>query len=119
PSLADYVRGRRPPGRRPPRRANVADVAGRQDRCQAREGRVPVEAFMPRDRFVRHLQGVDVMVIPLLEGAANCGLFEAMVAGVPPSASRRCFVAGAITDGREAGFATSGTSGDSRGPRST
>jgi hypothetical protein len=40
-----------------------------------------VEAFMPRDRFVRHLQGMDVMVIPHFEGAANWRLFEAM-AGV-------------------------------------
>jgi glycosyltransferase involved in cell wall biosynthesis len=57
--------------------------------------------FMAREQFVRHLQAVDVMIFPLFEGAANWGLFEAMAAGVPILASRRCFLAEVIRHGRD------------------
>jgi glycosyltransferase involved in cell wall biosynthesis len=55
--------------------------------------------FMAHEAFVRHLQAMDLVLFPLFEGAANWGLFEAMAAGLPVLASRRCFVPEAIADG--------------------
>jgi len=57
--------------------------------------------FVPYDQFVRYLQTMDVILFPLFEGAANWGLFEAMAAGVPVIASRRCFIPEVIEDGRD------------------
>lgn len=57
--------------------------------------------FVPHDEFVRYLQAMDLIIFPLFEGAANWGLFEAMAAGVPLVAARRCFVPEVIEDGRE------------------
>jgi glycosyltransferase involved in cell wall biosynthesis len=57
--------------------------------------------FMPYEHFVKHLQAMDVVLFPVFEGAASWGLFEAMAAGVPILASRRCFVPEVITHGRD------------------
>lgn len=57
--------------------------------------------FMPYDRFVNHLQSMDIAMFPLFEGAANWGLFEAMGAGLTILASNRCFVPEVIDHGRE------------------
>jgi glycosyltransferase involved in cell wall biosynthesis len=57
--------------------------------------------FVPHDQFVRYLQAMDVILFPLFEGAANWGVFEAMAAGVPVIASRRCFLPEVIEDGRD------------------
>jgi glycosyltransferase involved in cell wall biosynthesis len=57
--------------------------------------------FMPYHRFVTHLQAMDVVLFPVFEAAANWGLFEAMAAGVPILASRRCFIPEVITHGRD------------------
>jgi glycosyltransferase involved in cell wall biosynthesis len=57
--------------------------------------------FMPHDRFIRHLQVMDVAVFPIFEGAGNWSVFEAMAAGVPILASDRCFLPELITHGRD------------------
>jgi glycosyltransferase involved in cell wall biosynthesis len=57
--------------------------------------------FMPHDQFVKYLQAMDVIILPIFEGAANWGLFEAMAAGIPIVASRSCFIPEVISDGRD------------------
>jgi glycosyltransferase involved in cell wall biosynthesis len=57
--------------------------------------------FMPYERFIKHLQVMDVGLFPIFEGAANWGLFEAMAAGVPMLAARRCFIPEVITHDRD------------------
>ena len=57
--------------------------------------------FMPYEEFRRYLACVDLAILPLIEGAANWNLFEAMAAGLPILASDRCFVPEAIRSGRE------------------
>jgi glycosyltransferase involved in cell wall biosynthesis len=57
--------------------------------------------FLPHEKFIRHLQAMDVILFPLFEGAANWALFDAMAAGVPVLASNRCFVPEVITHGRD------------------
>ena len=59
--------------------------------------------FMPRDRFLQHLQAMDLAVFPIFEGAANWSVFEAMAAGVPVLASDRCFLPEVVTP-RHDGF---------------
>jgi glycosyltransferase involved in cell wall biosynthesis len=56
--------------------------------------------FMPRDRFLEHLQAMDVAVFPIFEGAGNWSVFDAMAAAVPILASDRCFLPELITHGR-------------------
>jgi glycosyltransferase involved in cell wall biosynthesis len=58
-------------------------------------------AFMPHDRFVQHLQVMDLAVFPIFEGAGNWSVFEAMAAGVPILASDRCFLPELIRHGHD------------------
>ena len=57
--------------------------------------------FMPHDRFVQHLQAMDLAVFPIFEGAGNWSVFDAMASGVPILASDRCFLPEVITHGHD------------------
>lgn len=57
--------------------------------------------FLPYAEFRRHIACLDLAVLPLIEGAANWNLFEAMAVGLPILSSNRCFVPEAIRSGRE------------------
>jgi glycosyltransferase involved in cell wall biosynthesis len=55
--------------------------------------------LMPYDDFRRAVACLDVVILPLFEGAANWSLFEAMALGRPILASNRCYVPEAIRHG--------------------
>ena len=67
---------------------------------------VPAELFhwyplLPYERFREYVACLDLVILPLFEGAANWSVFEAMALGRPILASNRCFVPEAIRHGRD------------------
>lgn len=56
---------------------------------------------MPYERFREHIACLDLVILPLFEGAANWSLFEAMAVGLPILSSNRCYVPEAIRNGRD------------------
>lgn len=58
--------------------------------------------MLPYELFRQHIACLDLVIMPLFEGAANWSLFEAMAVGLPILASDRAFVPEVLENNKEA-----------------